>query len=115
MLFVLQIYPEKELLAGKLEVLSKTTMVDFQMDTYRRLNGLGEDDTDDELKKMGERKVKVVEELEQLSTDAAPILRIVNNESLVQALRKDGMYTVGHLVEDYEVCCGDDDDDDDDE
>merc|ERR1712137_214816 len=98
-----QIYPEKELLKGKLEALSKTNMVDFQMDIYKKLHDLPEDATDGELEQMEARKASVVAELERLSEEAAPILRIVNNESLVQALRKDKMSSVGHLVEQYEL------------
>jgi len=98
-----QIYPEKELLKGKLEALSKTNMVDFQMDIYKKLHDLPEDATDGELEQMEARKASVVAELERLSEEAAPILRIVNNESLVQALRKDKMFSVGHLVEQYEL------------
>jgi translation initiation factor 3 subunit E len=104
-----EIYPLEETLTAKLDLLSKTNMVDFQMDIYKKLHNL-EDASDEvlaanaDLQAMEARKLQVVASLDQISDEAAPILRItVENPQLVANLRAEKKFTIEHLMENYEV------------
>jgi translation initiation factor 3 subunit E len=93
-----QIYPEADLLKGKLELLSKTNMVDFAGDMYKRLY-----DVEKMPQEMIERREIVVGRLKQLQSECATILCLIDDQALVKQLKTEKLFTPQHLQEKYEV------------
>ncbi|XP_055386429.1 eukaryotic translation initiation factor 3 subunit E [Condylostylus longicornis] len=89
------IYSKEELLQFILEIVNKTNMIDYTMDTRKRLN-LGED-TPEELQ---QRKTKVLATLRELHNEVAPIMKatelLKNSDSM-----KDSKTFVNVLQKDY--------------
>lgn len=75
-----KLYPakEKEILSAKLDVLSKTNMVDFAKDIYTKLNGA------DAPKEMDEKREKVIAELQKLQEEAAPLVDLLDVDAFKQ-------------------------------
>eukprot|EP00010_Vexillifera_abyssalis_P003082 CAMPEP_0201558854 /NCGR_PEP_ID=MMETSP0173_2-20130828/70482_1 /ASSEMBLY_ACC=CAM_ASM_000268 /TAXON_ID=218659 /ORGANISM="Vexillifera sp., Strain DIVA3 564/2" /LENGTH=546 /DNA_ID=CAMNT_0047972495 /DNA_START=55 /DNA_END=1695 /DNA_ORIENTATION=- len=69
------IYQEKDILQAKLDLLSKTNMVDFAVEIFQSLNG-----ADAENKEMSERRNQVIERLESLKAQCAPMLQLIEAE-----------------------------------
>jgi len=93
-----QIYPEADLLKGKLELLSKTNMVDFAGDMYKKLY-----DVPKIPQEMTEKREIVVGRLKQLQSDCATILRLIEDQPLVKQLKTEKLFTPQHLQEKYEI------------
>jgi hypothetical protein len=55
------------------------------------------------VKAMKEKRESVVAKLKELSTECAPLLRIIENQALVQKLRQDKLFNAQYLEENYGV------------
>ena len=103
-----EIYNQKELLEYILETVNKTNMIDYTMDTRKRLN-LSEDMPEE----LVQRKAEVLATLKQLQNEVAPIMKatdiLKNGESMkdsktfVNALQKDYNFKVEHLESAYKL------------
>ncbi|KMT15083.1 hypothetical protein BVRB_3g062050 isoform A [Beta vulgaris subsp. vulgaris] len=93
-----QFYPEEQLLKAKIELLSKTNMVDYAMDIHKTLYH-----TDDVPQDMVGRRVEVVASLKALEEGAAPLVIFLQNEDKVQELRADKQYNLQMLQERYQI------------
>ncbi|XP_037932587.1 eukaryotic translation initiation factor 3 subunit E [Teleopsis dalmanni] len=103
-----EIYNQKELLEYILETVNKTNMIDYTMDTRKRLN-LSQDMPEE----LVQRKGEVLATLKQLQNEVAPIMKatdiLKNGESMkdsktfVNALQKDYNFKVEHLESAYKL------------
>jgi len=92
------IYNPEDLLKAKLDVLDKTNMVDYAMDIYKKLHK-----TDEVPQAMKERRESVVAKLQQLQTECAPILKVLENQNLTKQLRAEKNFTAAYLEENHGV------------
>ncbi|XP_022102248.1 eukaryotic translation initiation factor 3 subunit E-B-like [Acanthaster planci] len=81
-LSVKEIYDEKEMLEGKLGLLSNTKMVDYIMDVYRSLNP-----DKDVPPEMYDKRAVVVDEMKKLMAQTKPILEIFSLEEVISKIQ----------------------------
>ncbi|SPP87551.1 eukaryotic translation initiation factor 3 subunit E [Drosophila guanche] len=103
-----EIYNQQELLEYILETVNKTNMIDYTMDTRKRLN-LSQEMPEE----LVQRKAEVLATLKQLQNEVAPIMKatdiLKNGESMkdsktfVNALQKDYNFKVEHLESAYKL------------
>ncbi|XP_017471588.1 PREDICTED: eukaryotic translation initiation factor 3 subunit E [Rhagoletis zephyria] len=103
-----EIYNQQALLEYILETVNKTNMIDYTMDTRKRLN-LSQEMPEELI----QRKAEVLATLKQLQNEVAPIMKatdiLKNGESMkdsktfVNALQKDYNFKVEHLESAYKL------------
>ncbi|XP_038057316.1 eukaryotic translation initiation factor 3 subunit E-A-like isoform X2 [Patiria miniata] len=82
-LSVKEIYHERDMLEGKLNLLSNTKMVDYIMDVYRSLHPDKEVPPD-----MYDKRTVVVEEMKKLMNQTKPILEIFSEEEVISKIQE---------------------------
>ncbi|KAK9154791.1 hypothetical protein Sjap_002271 [Stephania japonica] len=93
-----QLYKDDEILKAKIELLSKTNMVDYAMDIHKNLY-----QTEDVPQDMVDRRVEVVARLKSLEELAAPLISFLQNPSLIIELRSDKQYNLQMLHDRYQI------------
>lgn len=93
-----KIFPEKDLLKAKLDVLDRTAMVDFAGDVACALSGSSE--VPAELKK---RRGEVISNLKSVYESARPMLNFLSEPSLVQRLKQDKQFNLQFLRDEFQV------------
>uniref|UniRef100_A0A199UAB6 PCI domain-containing protein n=1 Tax=Manihot esculenta TaxID=3983 RepID=A0A199UAB6_MANES len=93
-----QLYPEEQIFKSKIELLSKTNMVDYAMDIHKSLYH-----TEDVPQDMIERRAEVVARLKALEEGAAPLVAFLQNVNAVQELRADKQYNLQMLNDRFQI------------
>ncbi|KAK9127577.1 hypothetical protein Syun_016374 [Stephania yunnanensis] len=93
-----QLYKDDDILKAKIELLSKTNMVDYAMDIHKSLY-----QTEDVPQDMVDRRVEVVARLKSLEELAAPLISFLQNPSLINELRTDKQYNLQMLHDRYQI------------
>eukprot|EP01112_Ceratiomyxa_fruticulosa_P016080 TRINITY_DN4823_c0_g4_i1.p1 TRINITY_DN4823_c0_g4~~TRINITY_DN4823_c0_g4_i1.p1 ORF type:complete len:478 (-),score=110.46 TRINITY_DN4823_c0_g4_i1:67-1500(-) len=93
-----KIYPQEELLRGKLVLLSKTNMLDYAGSIYKSLNK-----TEDIPPEMLAQRTEVVVKLKALQAACSSLTRILENEKDFNELTEKKLFTFYHLQEHFEV------------
>ncbi|CAH1115815.1 unnamed protein product [Psylliodes chrysocephalus] len=92
------IYNETELLKAKLDILSKTNMIDYAIDIRKQL--YPDDEIPDDLK---QRRSHVVSQLQELQQEVEPILTVITDEEVMKNMEsmRDSKTLINFLSKDY--------------
>ena len=93
-----KVYPEGEILEAKIELLSKTNMIDFAADIYKSLHGAKEAPAE-----MTRRREQVIANLQELQQKATKVVAFLSNPALVKQLRGDKAHNLALLRDDRGV------------
>lgn len=98
--FLLQIYNETELLKAKLDILSKTNMIDYAIDIRKQL--YPDEEVPEDLK---QRRIHVVAQLQELQQEVEPILQIMGDEEVMKNMEnmRDSKTLINYLSKEYKV------------
>jgi hypothetical protein len=131
-----QIYDEKQVLEAKLDLLMKTNLVDFAKEIIQGMAGTAsackhvpmtlfpssprsdssltffvpadKERYDAMLKELAEKRPRVIATFGKLNKqDAAPILRVLDDQALLETLRQNRTFTMAHLEQHENVRLGD--------
>ncbi|KAJ6802762.1 eukaryotic translation initiation factor 3 subunit E [Iris pallida] len=92
------LYDDNAILGAKIELLSKTNMVDYAMDIHKsRFN------TEDVPLDMIDRRNEVVSRLKSLEEKAEPLIMFLQNAAMVSELRPDRQYNIQMLSDRYQI------------
>ncbi|KAI9357048.1 eukaryotic translation initiation factor 3, subunit 6 [Zopfochytrium polystomum] len=91
-----EIYPEKELLNAKYELLKSTNMIDFANQIYKQMH-----ETDDDAPNFAEKRSEVLETYEELQEKSADIMAIIQDPAVIQQLKQDKMANIQFLEENF--------------
>jgi len=92
-----EIYGAEDILKQKLQLVSKSNMVDFAMDISKKI-GSGSDEA-----AMKARREEVVANLKRLKEECLPLLTVLEDQEKVKQLRTDKQFTFPILAEQYQV------------
>eukprot|EP01023_Acetabularia_acetabulum_P004309 TRINITY_DN11794_c0_g1_i5.p1 TRINITY_DN11794_c0_g1~~TRINITY_DN11794_c0_g1_i5.p1 ORF type:complete len:455 (-),score=85.58 TRINITY_DN11794_c0_g1_i5:1002-2318(-) len=95
-----ELYDVADIMAGKLQLIKKTNMIDYAIDIHQQLYGDGDSQ---ELEKMTQQRKLVIEKLKKLQQDSAKLLEFLMNPNSVRQLRQDKGQNLKFLQEEFEI------------
>ncbi|KAJ8948851.1 hypothetical protein NQ318_013503 [Aromia moschata] len=92
------IYNETELLKAKLDILSKTNMIDYAIDIRKQL--YPDEEVPEDLK---QRRIHIVAQLQELQQEVEPILQIMGDDEVMKNMEnmRDSKTLINFLSKDY--------------
>jgi len=93
-----KVYPESEILEAKIELLSKTNMIDFAADIYKSLHNSKEPPAE-----MLKRREEVIGNLQELQAKAEKMVAFLSNPASVKQLRSDKSYNLQLLKDEHQI------------
>lgn len=92
------LYPAEDVLRVKLDVLSKTKMVDLATSILTQLNP-----DDQRISQQSEKRAAVVSQLKALQEQCKNILQVVENTELVEELRENNNFNLSYLKQHHQI------------
>nr|QBH73837.1 eukaryotic translation initiation factor 3 subunit E [Eurycantha calcarata] len=94
-----QIFDETELLQAKLDILSKTNMVDYAIDIRKQLYP-----TQEVPESLKNRRVQVVSQLQELQGEVASILKFMSDDEVMKTMEtlRDSKALINYLTKEYD-------------
>eukprot|EP00891_Asterochloris_glomerata_P002480 jgi/Astpho2/2480/e_gw1.00048.70.1_t len=92
-----QLYPDDQIEQGKIDLLTKTNMVDYAMDIYQNLHGKAAPQS------MKDQRSQVVGKLKTLQAQAESIVEFLSNEGLVKQLKQDKAQNLQWLQQQHNI------------
>ncbi|XP_063245026.1 eukaryotic translation initiation factor 3 subunit E [Bacillus rossius redtenbacheri] len=94
-----QIYDETELLQAKLDILSKTNMVDYAIDIRKQLYP-----TQEVPEALKNRRVQVVSQLQELQVEVASILKFMSDDEVMKTMEtlRDSKALLNYLTKEFD-------------
>ncbi len=93
-----RVYDPSDMDRAKMEVLSRTNMVDFAMDIYKSLHS-----TDQVPPNLTDRREQVVANMASLEAEVAPILELVKDVARVAELQREHCFTQAYLASELSI------------
>mmetsp|Transcript_25960 Transcript_25960/g.61719 ORF Transcript_25960/g.61719 Transcript_25960/m.61719 type:complete len:423 (+) Transcript_25960:195-1463(+) len=93
-----QMYPDEEVLQGKIALLQKTNMVDFAMDIHKSLYN-----TEEVPQVLKDRRQEVVARLKSLQVSTKSVVEFLSNPNLVKQLRSDKSFNLQFLQDEHSI------------
>lgn len=91
------VYNQEEVMKAKLELISNTNMVDYAIEIHSEVYGT---EPPEELTK---RREMVLIAMQHLEEEAAPLLKIMNDNELMSQLAEDGNLNMEYLEAEYKI------------
>jgi len=93
------LYRSKDLLVAKLEMVSRTRMVDYAGELYANIHG----ENEEKKKEYESKTLSVHAELEELTKKCQPLLAMLQEDKTSQKMIDKGTFTMEKLIERYSV------------
>jgi len=94
----LHLYSEEDIMRAKIELLSKTNMVDFAKEIYKKLH-----QTEAVPQDMEKRREEIFAKFQSLQQEVAPLMKLLNDTENINLLKEQKLFTAQYLLDNYNI------------